>query len=70
MFGLNCVQFGDCPAAPLMIISVERGAETHEEIAKDLNLPASKVKEDSKKLLHYFYVDNGMMRVKGRKLIE
>ena len=47
IFGFNCVQFGDRPAAALMTISVEKAAETYQEVTKDLNLSVHKVKEDS-----------------------
>merc|ERR1712030_80592 len=59
VYGFNCVQFGDKPAAALMTIAIERAAETYEEVAKDLNLSIQDVKDDSKKLLEDTYVDNG-----------
>ena len=42
-----------------MTISVEKAAETYQEVAKDLNLSVHEVKEDSKKLLEDIYVDDG-----------
>ena len=42
-----------------MTISVEKAAETFEEVAKDLNLSVQEVREDSKKLLENVYVDDG-----------
>ena len=59
IYGFNCVQFGDRPAAALMTIAVEKAAETFEEVAKDLNLSVQEVREDSKKLLEDVYVDDG-----------
>merc|ERR1712105_419046 len=59
VYGFNCVQFGDKPAAALMTIAIERAAETYEEVAKDINLPIQEVKDDSKKLLEDTYVDDG-----------
>ena len=38
IYRFNCVQFGDRPAAALMTISMEKTAETFEEVTKDLNL--------------------------------
>ena len=59
IYGFNCVQFGDKPAAALMTIAVEKAAESDEAVAKDLKLSVSEVKEDSKKLLEDTYVDDG-----------
>ena len=59
IYGFNCIQFGDRPAAALMNIAVEKAAETYEDAANDLNLPIKEVKEDSKKLLKDTYVDDG-----------
>ena len=42
-----------------MTISMEKAAETFEEVTKDLNLSIKDVKEDSKKLLEDVYVDDG-----------
>ena len=58
VFDFNCVQFGDCPATSLMTIAVQRATETYKEVARDLNFPTFKVKEDSKKLLLDIYVDD------------
>ena len=59
IYGFNCVQFGDRPAAALMTIAVEKAAETFKEVAKDLNLSVQEVREDSKKLLEHVYVSDG-----------
>merc|ERR1712002_849575 len=59
MYGFNCVQFGDRPAAALMTIAVEKAAKTYEDIAVELNIPVQEVKDDSKKLLEDTYVDDG-----------
>ena len=74
----NCVQFGDQPAAALMIISVEKASETYKEVAKDLELPEDEVRQDSLKLLLETYVDNGttggtkrqVSRMMGTKLTD
>ena len=58
IYGFNCVQYGDRPAAALMTISMEKAAETFEEVTNDLNLSIKDVKEDPKKLLEDFYVDD------------
>ena len=55
------MQFGDRPAAALMTISMEKAAETFEDVTKDLNLSIKDVKEDSKKLLKDVYVDYGTL---------
>ena len=57
-YGFNCVQFDDRAAAALMTISVEKAAESLEEVAKDLNLSVQEVREDSKKLLEDIYVND------------
>ena len=59
MFGFECVQFGDRPAAAIMTIAVERAAEMFQEVANDINLDVEEVKEDSIKLLKDVYVDDG-----------
>ena len=59
LFGFNCVQFGDRPAAALMTIAVEMAADSYQAVAEKLCLPINKVKEDSRKLLHDTFVDNG-----------
>ena len=59
MFGFECVQFGDRPAAAIMTIAVERAAEAYQQVAKDMNLDEEEVKEDSIKLLKDVYVDDG-----------
>ena len=59
IYGFNCVQFGDRPAAALMTIAVEKAAKSYEAVTKDLKLSVSEVKEDSKKLLQDTYVDDG-----------
>ena len=59
MFGFECVQFGDRPAAAIMTIAVERAAEAYQEVANDMNLDVEEVKEDSIKLLKDVYVDDG-----------
>ena len=59
IYGFNCVQFGDRPAAALMTISMEKAAETFEEVTKDLNLSIKEVREYSKKLLEDVYIDDG-----------
>merc|ERR1712240_452182 len=59
IYGFECVQFGDRPAAAIMTIAVERAAETYQEVAHDLNIDVEEVKEDSIKLLKDTYVDNG-----------
>ena len=59
IYGFEYVQFGDRPAAALMMIAVEKGAESYEAVVEELNLPVNKVKEDSKKLLQDTYVDHG-----------
>merc|ERR1711873_99576 len=63
------VQFGDCPAATLMTIAVEKASENYEEIAANLNLDKEIVKEDAKKLLLDTYVDDGAIggRIKDVK---
>ena len=58
IYGFNCVQFGDRPAAALMTIAVKKAAESYEAVAKELNISVSKVREDSKKLLEDTYVDD------------
>ena len=42
-----------------MTISLEKGAETYQEVTKDLNLSITKAKEDSVNLLNDTYVDDG-----------
>ena len=42
-----------------MTISMEKSAETFDEVTKDLNTSIKDVKEDSKKLLEDVYVDDG-----------
>ena len=59
LFGFNCVQFGDQPAAALMMIAVEKAADSYQAVVEKLNLPVNKVKEDSRKVLQDTYVDNG-----------
>ena len=59
IYGFNCVQFGDRPAAALMMIAVKKAAESYKAVAEESNLPVNKVKEDSKKLLQDTYVDDG-----------
>ena len=44
IYGFNCVQFGDRPAAALMTISMEKAAETFKEVTKDLNLSIKDVR--------------------------
>ena len=58
LFGFDCVQFGDQPAATLMTIAVEKAANSYQAVAEKLNLPINEVKEDSRKLLQDTYVDN------------
>ena len=68
MFCFECVQFGDCPAAAIMTIAVERAAEAYQEVAKDMNLDEEEVKEDSIKLLKDVYVDDGTTRGSQRQV--
>ena len=61
-----------------MTISVEKAAETFEEVTKDLNLSVQEVREDSKKLLEDVYVNDGTTggskkevdRMIGTKLLD
>ena len=69
IYGFNCIQFGDRPAASLMTIAVEKAAETYEDVANDLNLHVKEVKEDSRKLLKDTYVNDGTTRG-SRKEVE
>merc|ERR1711895_277323 len=58
LYGFTCVQFGDCPAATLMTITVEKASQNYEEVATNLNLDKDVVIEDAKKLLLDTYVDD------------
>ena len=42
-----------------MTIAVKKAANSYEAVAKKLNLPVNKVKEDSRKLLQDTYIDDG-----------
>ena len=42
-----------------MTIAVEMAADSYQAVAEKLCLPINKVKEDSRKLLHDTYMDNG-----------
>ena len=61
-----------------MAISMEKAAETFEDVTKDLNLSIKDVIEDTKKLLEDVYVDDGTTggskrevdRMFGTKLLD
>ena len=54
-YGFNTVQFGDCPAAAIMSLTIER--------AVDLKLPAVFMQKDTDKLLRDTYVNDGTLGV-------
>ena len=76
LYGFTCVQFGDCPAATLMTIAVEKASETYEDVAVTLNIDKEVVKEDTRKLLLDTYIEDGttggrvkdVFRMLGEKL--
>ena len=44
IYGFNCIQFGDRPAAALMTIAVEKAAKSYEAVAKDLEISVKYLK--------------------------
>ena len=59
IWGFDCVQFGDRPAAALLSVAVEKASDNWQEVADLLNLDPEKVRQDSIKLREDNYVDDG-----------